>query len=708
MQLPAELDFLENIICTDYEKQFHNADWLKSPFESNVWVYNFDFKKDKELNWNVTLYDSSSLTDKENHQLLISLKYWLIASTDRYVGSHVPGNKLSASTSTKSRDFRTVLKIIDHLLLNGNHYKLKEFSLGAITQDDLIALLDKVYSNKETNESLYDWSSRTSKYLLKLLYKTDSNAIARFLQKYPSVSFVDPSTLSECPLGFSEDKIVSIRAAIYLNQLGYLKKGSSKKDSFGGVWGMNTSKVAKDIYKNTLYIKTVAKPAFPSLEVNFENEVFINRECSGVKVTTKENEFLAWSNLQEYRRALEKIQVLNILNLPAPSQDEINKLETYSPEVRFKDGRFKTVPYKIIFIAIREAIEFHLKYGLQLVDTLCDLVKYAIKNKIHLTSITEKELLNILPKELQELGVSRLGITCLISGEGLTPNRKANTETYYHSLRSNRGLLDLIHVYYGAVKIVVGVLTARRDGELLDLDAGDCLDITEQWLVFKKRKSTKMLFGARNTEARPVDPIAVDMMKNLIRLQDKHIELGVLKKHIPLFAPPQINASGKFKTNRRLSDSYVDLFCDYIQLDKNTNKERYYLRQHQLRRFFALLFFHSSQIGGLETLQWMLGHTDPEHVWHYISESIPGSVLRGAKAQYVAESLVKNNNNYRNLSEFVYKRFNTNEFSIIDIDELEEYIESLIKEGKAIIEPEFFIDGNDKKMRIITKVIGAD
>ncbi|HIF9383678.1 TPA: site-specific integrase [Photobacterium damselae] len=708
MQLPVELNFLEEFICTDYENQFTKADWLKSPFESDVWIYNFGFKKDKELNWNVPLYDGSMLTDEHNHQLSISLKHWLIASTDRSVGSPVAGNKLSASMSTMNRDFRSVLRIIDHLLLNGSQYKLKEFSLGALTQDDLTALMDKVYSNKEANESLYDWSSRTSKYLLNLLSDTDNKDIIQFLECYPSTSYIDPDVLSACPLGFSENEIVSIRAAIFINQLGRCKQGSSKKDIFGGLWGMNTSMVANEIYKNTLYVKTIAKPTFPSLEVNFEDEALMNREYNGVKVTTKESDLLAWGNLQEYRRGLEKLQVLNILKLPSPPQDVLRTLETYNPEVRSKKGRFKTIPYDLVFKIIKEAIEFHIKYGNLLIDTLCDVIEYAKQKNTTLTSIVSDELLEIIPTELQEIGVSRLGITCLTSGNSQYSSRGASTASYFHKLRSNQGLLDLIHVYYGAVKVIVGVLTARRDGELLDLKADECLDTTEQWLIFEKRKTSKMLFGARNTEARPIDPIAVDMMKNLIRLQNKHIELGLLNGFTKLFAPPQINASGKFSTNRRLSDSYVDLFCDYIQTDTNENGERYYLRQHQLRRFFALLFFHSSQIGGLETLQWMLGHTDPEHVWHYITESVQGSVLRGAKAQYVADSLVRGGTEYRNLTDFVYDRFNTTEFSVIEVDELEEYIDELIKEGKATVEPEFFVDGNERKMRIITKIIGGN
>ena len=708
MQLPAELDFLKDYISTDYEQQFKNADWLKSPFESNIWVYNFGFKKDKILDWNIPFYDGSLLIDENNHKLLVSLKHWLIVSTDRNVGSVAPGHKLSAAMTTMSRDFRSVLRIIDHLLLNGSKYKLKEFGLGAITHDDLIALLDKVHLNKETNESLYDWSTKASEYLLELLAKTDNEDIIQFLLRYPSTSYVDPDVLNECTLGLPEDKIVPIRAAIFINQLGYRRRGTSQKNTFGGVWGMNTSKVTKSIYKNTLYVRTVAKKHFQSLEVNFENESIMSREYKGVKVTTKESDLLAWGNLQEYLRALNKLQALNILALPAPSLDELAKLDSYRPEVTPPKGRFKTVPYDLVFRVIREAIEFHLKYGDLLIDTWNDVIEYATQKKILLTSITNDEFLEILPTKLNEIGVSRLGLTCIRIGEGLNPNKGANTASYFNRLRNNEGLLDLIHVYYGAIKIIVGVLTARRDGELLDLNAGECLDNTEKWLVFEKLKASKMLFGARNTEARPVDPIAVDMVQNLIKLQDKYIELNLLDGYTKLFSPPQINASLRFSTNRRCSDSYVDLFCDYIQTDTNENGERYYLRQHQLRRFFALLFFHSSQIGGIETLQWMLGHTDPEHVWHYITESVQGSVIRGAKAQYVAESLVKGGKEYSNLADFVYEKFKTMEFSVIDVGELEEYIDELLKKGKAMIEPEYFIDGNERRMRIITKITGAN
>ncbi len=705
MQIPSELKFIEDAISLDYENTFIKADWLLSPFESNKWIYNFEFKKNKKIDWNIELYDGSKLTDDKNHNLLISLKYWLVSSTNRNIGPPVSSNKVQASMLTMVRDFNAVIKIIDYLLLNGEKYKLIEFGLGAITYDDLSFFLDKAYSSNKSSESLYNWSSLVSNHLTKTLTETNKNDVIKFILDYPTIKNIDQDTINNCPLEIPEEQHYNIISAMILNKLAIQKKGTSKKNQFGGTWGINTSLLSKLIYKNTLFIKSITKPSFPSLEVNFEDEEIINREYKGIKVTTKDSSLLSWGNLLEYRRGLEKLRVLNVLGLPSPGEDEINKLELYNPEIFIKKGRYKTVPYEIIFNAIKEAIEFHLKVGNIIIDSLCDIIRYSYKKGISLTSLTNQDVITLLPPELTTLGISSLGITCLTSGNIHASRRGAGIADYYHRLRSNQGLLDLVHVYYGAVKVVVGALTARRDGELLDLMANNCLDNTEEWLIFENRKSSKMLYGARSTEARPIDPIAVDMIKNLVKLQSTYIEVGFIDDFTNLFSPPHINSPSKLRTSKRCADTCVDLFCDYIQTYRNNEGERYYLRQHQLRRFFALLFFYSSRIGGLETLQWMLGHTEPEHIWHYITESTQGAVLLGAKAQYVAESLVNGGKDYKNLTDFVYEKFNTTEFSILDIEELEEYIEELIQEGNVTIEPEFFVDGNKKRMRIITKII---
>jgi len=90
---------------------------------------------------------------------------------------------------------------------------------------------------------------------------------------------------------------------------------------------------------------------------------------------------------------------------------------------------------------------------------------------------------------------------------------------------------------------------ARRVGELLDLHASNCLDVSEQWLVFQNRKSTQNLFGIRRVEVRPIEPIAVQMIKTLVRMQKILKRLGYIDELMELFSSPamhgDLSLSGK-------------------------------------------------------------------------------------------------------------------------------------------------------------------
>ena len=101
----------------------------------------------------------------------------------------------------------------------------------------------------------------------------------------------------------------------------------------------------------------------------------------------------------------------------------------------------------------------------------------------------------------------------------------------------------------------------------------------------------------------------------------------------------------------------------------------------------------------------MLGHTDVRHVWHYITESMQGDVLRSAKSQYIAESLHRNGaDNFQNLSDLIESRYGTTDFTLIDTEELEDYIADLIEEGDIEVEPEFFTDAEGEKFKVVVKV----
>ena len=54
-----------------------------------------------------------------------------------------------------------------------------------------------------------------------------------------------------------------------------------------------------------------------------------------------------------------------------------------------------------------------------------------------------------------------------------------------------------------------------------------------------------------------------------------------------------------------------------------------------------MCFFWGSGFGSLDTLRWFMGHTNIEHVYHYITESTSGEVLRNVKTQFLLENNCK-------------------------------------------------------------------
>lgn len=50
----------------------------------------------------------------------------------------------------------------------------------------------------------------------------------------------------------------------------------------------------------------------------------------------------------------------------------------------------------------------------------------------------------------------------------------------------------------------------------------------------------------------------------------------------------------------------TNIFYDFTEVECENNK-RFYMRQHQLRRFFAMAFFWGNGFGSMDTLRWFLG-----------------------------------------------------------------------------------------------------
>ncbi|WP_374286761.1 integrase [Pseudomonas fluvialis] len=691
MKLPSELNFLDAFFV-DPTKKLQRADWLKSNFHDKIWLYDFNHKTDKVLDWNIELEDGTLLTDWKNNDLLSGLKYMLTSSTEKIAGGGVESN----SIRTQQVKFARAVHVVDYLLLHSADFELAKYGLAGLSTNNLKSILTTLTQHSDSSESVYGWRKRVSSYCLDLLKSTNKNLINQTLAAIPEMRLITPDQEDENELDVEFDLIPKFRAALYLR--GYYRKGTESWHS------PNSLMLSEHIYKRTLKGKSDCKPIIKILSY-YKHASGFRREHPPFRVTTGERETITPSAAAGYKSAIYGMGKLHELGIPAPAVSHLIEFSNFRVNLSSL-GRFRTLPSTVVFSAFKDSVEFHLKYGKIIVNGFCKLIIYCKAHNSRIGQLSNKEFQHAVGPELTSLGVKQWQLSHSAKDSQNRRNKKEEKASYFAKLRAREALLELIGVYIGAVQLVVGAITARRVGELLDLHSTTCLDSTEEWLNFYNRKSTYQLYGLRQLEARPIEPIAVQMIKNLIRMQKILVRIGYHESMNHLFATPATRGDlADGQSSSYLYNRNLDFLCDYIQTPVNRKGERYYIRQHQLRRFFAMLFFHSASFGGLETLQWMLGHTDIEHLWNYITETLDGTILRGAKAQFIAESLHKGEiNSYVELADLLRARYGTDDFALVDTEELEDHILELIQVGEVCIEPEFFVDNLGKHMRVIVKI----
>lgn len=686
MSLPPELQFLAPFFVP-LSESLRSKDWLLSDFEANRWEYSFGFKEPKWLDWNVMLDDGSSLIERKNKELLDGLKYFLAGSTQ--------DNSNSNSLVARSLEFARAIHIVDFLLLNSKHFKIAKHGLAGLGRDSLKSILSQIGSSNDTAEGVYGWSKRLSLHCLTLASEVDKTAVDNAITDWPELGTLTPDQIDENTLDIPISLIPQVRAALHLKDLYIIRQGKGHVP--------NSIKLSNEIYRNTLKGRNDDKPVIGVLAVAASNDFIC--EHPPIPVVTGANPMMSEANFHSYKKTLYSLGNLHDIGLPAPSKEDLISAKNFTT-TSTPPGRFRTLPSEVVFGAVRRSVEFHIQHGTEIVNAFCRAALYCKRKKLSFSEVTDSRFQAIFGHHLTTLGVKSLGLTRQVVGLPRRGVRKGSKEVYFTKLRANHGLIELVKILIACTQIIVGSLMGRRIGELLDLHAKDCLDASQQWLIFYNRKSTYQVYGTRQMEARPIEPIAVKMICNLVRMQKILKRIGFIKELQPLFASPSSQGSMKLSDVASYNFNHnLNLFCDYFETQTDESGRRHYIRQHQLRRFFAMLFFYSSSFGGLETLQWMLGHTDPQHIWHYITESMDGATLRGAKAQFVAEALHSGDvASFENLAALMKARYGTEDFTIVDTEELEDYLSDLMEEGSVEIEPEFIEDDEGQRFKVVARV----
>ena len=755
------LDIITNYHTGIYGYDDTQPEWLKSSFPANKWVLTFN-KTPKTIHWDtVYLDDGKKLTDTKHHNLLNSFKYWITAADNPLEN----GGKIISPVTAYIKVCK-VIALINAILLHAKELKLAKYHLLNVNDDFWLNILTK-YAEYGNFQGVYETEKRTQVLLDNASQSVSDADVQTFKEKFPYVT--EDIVQDESFLFLVERE----KACAWLFEQGYYHVGEAIK------YTGSSAMLGELLFKGKMLYHDINLSNYAELHLkapkrNSEYRAVENRDTStGTNQATVKQYIeaiqLIYTNLE--REDAASISILS----ERVSSGHISQLVSLK-----RAGRTRTLPPTFVFNLIRQCYEFakeHLPteegFTTLLDETLTLMSKTRSKSAVSCSNTLRpsqyrrawnEELHRVMSGSERGYWLQTEAINCL-SSEYLKKGIKQvqgfadSVENRFERIRANESLFDLFSVLQGAIQVLVGAIMARRQDELIKLKPHGNLSPNVSPFSEKGAKAEySLIFNVKKTGSKGVNatidrPIPLSIAKFIWQLEQFNIkasELNLSKGKLSLFNNLDSMRCHLSQIRHITYNAHLDALCDYLETDlveyDNGEYRRNYVRQHQLRRFFAMAFFWSKGFDGMDALRWMLGHSDMEHLYHYISESETGAVLNGAKASVIVRGVVDSASELAKLDgieevrKIIAERMTGDGSTPITIESVSEAAEDyddesyltiphisqiqkeqdietevlhLLEEGRITLEPEFFTvedcDGNaTQTFNLILKIKDID
>ncbi|MHB8949791.1 MAG: hypothetical protein ACYC4S_12095 [Rhodoferax sp.] len=301
----------------------------------------------------------------------------------------------------------------------------------------------------------------------------------------------------------------------------------------------------------------------------------------------------------------------------------------------------------------------------------------------------------------------RLNDWRIASGESIaavlniTEFRRKDTKTNFDRLRSNPTLDQALRVLIGSCIVCMALLKPSREEELTHLKR-NCMreDADGYWFNYERGKSNSG--EVWQDEDRPIPVISAKAIHLLQLLGSSLSTLFADERKINdnLFYLPRVVGMEALIAHSDLLNKHLDIFCDFVGLPPDMEGRRWYVRVHEMRKWFLLLLFWSGRFDVLDAARWIAGHTNAKHIYAYIEKEFPGEELPQIEAEYSIDRVYRRDQERRRakgdagnedgvdeLYEAVLRHFNVESLTMVPEPEWTSYVQSLRKDEKFRLEP---------------------
>lgn len=623
-----------------YDLNLIQPDWLLSDITQNVWLIQLN-GAEIALDFDVEFLSSEGRAEKlvsEKHRALLNaFKCWLLIQSSPM---HTGYQKLAKKTV--SVKLRHTLYLIDFLLLNSKAISLeKHFALW--DKDFVRATLEKIFEQASVTKGVYETEKRLDEFLNENIKSYSDDCLENSFEK-----LIIKFDLSNEVIKRYTPHHRRILGLLYL-------EGAIETGRKGGRFGLvKLSFLREKLFANTLYGHKVIQPKLEKYAVSDEHGAALYSEFPQHPLNKRLDVGISESYFGHIKQTLYMLAGVNSLGKhikletakisSACFEDiKLNALMTTAPK---DTGRVPTIGAGEVLPLIRNGFEFIFKHKTVIFEAVESVLVGSIKeiNQTSWKEFTEHGYKKYLPPEATDLGIEVLGYS-------------VNEEELFKKRREYKDLFFLFSVLQGALQVIVGSTMARRMGEMVELDPfeallpkgidPECSLSTDFNLVFDNRKSGVAYGGeiVREQLSRPILNRVASIIYQWQKFNLRVSKQGLLKNlnEVGLFTSLSSQTVAFKEGNTESFIDNFDAFCDYFEtrsyVDENGVTRRLYIRQHQLRRFFAMTFYWAYGYEASETLRYFLAHTDIEHLERYVTEETSGEVLRGVQAERMIDGI---------------------------------------------------------------------
>ena len=478
---------------------------------------------------------------------------------------------------------------------------------------------------------------------------------------------------------------------------------------------LNRDPLAEMIGENPLSFKTSNISRFlRQFEPDFRNEKLLvrlrqNTEYPSQKVLSVQD-FSDIGASEDMIMALEKV-IATVLDahrhvpdlLPEPAQFSLRRATSLAYRLTTPSSHTLFMPINTGLAFLNTAMRFVHVYGESIVG-----LYLAVLAEFNPTTPHPSSNKSLSKRSIDWRIASGEPVTTVLN---ITEFRRKEGKPDFGRLRGNPTLDQALRVLIGSCIVCMALLKPSREEELTHLKR-NCIRGKDDgyWFNFELGKSNAG--EVWQDEDRPIPVIAAKAIHLLQKLGGGLSTMFEDERKVcdNLFYLPRVEGMSAMAAHGDLLNKHLDIFCDFVGLPTDMEGRRWYVRIHEMRKWFLLLLFWSGRFDVLDAARWIAGHTKAEHIYAYIEKEFPGEELPQIEAEYAIDRVYRhdkarmhatgtadNVDGVDALWEAVRKHFDVEFLTMVPESEWSSYVQSLRKNEKFLLEPHsiFAKNGHD-------------